>query len=793
MNKVAEHLRNFFHFMIRLLKAVWLYIASFISVVVIYALLIGYEQGIDVVIQSGEYAAPGAFAVIALFFWAYIIWFSGRILSYIKQNKDDEIYGHKSENNVASLRYVKYGIPTYFYKHIPRLLSYNCFVAVQLAIFHLPTIQALTGVLLTLGFLLHNSLYFLGSAFLTLSPGKKKRTVGLLALCIIIAYTAFLLFEIVTSGREFGMVVLNSNPDRHQFWLRIAALLTFGLQLLSVLYFVKRRKKIDNAVKAQAERAESSNTPTRKTVTLLRLLGLTPDYVEAEAAYITPFNIVALIGGSFYLAAIFFMVMADRMGPLSFALLAMGVLCGVANFIIVFSIRLSYNVFVILYLIAFINGFIFLDPYKVRMQETGREFVYNNRPTPQTFLASWFNDKSKMLPADTTEKFPVYIILSNGGASRAGKWVSSVLSHLQDDSYKADPDNNFRDHILAIAGASGGTVGNCVFYSLLRESLQNPSLNFTEHSDAFFQSDFLTFTLARLLGPDMIRHVATIPMDDRAAALERLLGNSKDETLNKYFNRSLSKVLDYSGRLPILYINSTEVDNGMPGVISSVKLSEYSPRKDVLALVDSMAKKEGTGDIRLSTAAILSSRFPYVSPAGKVFDRYFVDGGYFDNSGAGTVLELIQELSKFMNHPSNRKIKNRFSFRIIHITNSETTLKSPGDIHPLTNDLLAPVLTLAGMQGASTSISNNILQANFKLFAADTTNALIEYSLYDKDFGKRAEGKNEMRKKQEEKEKYEEGYPMSWVISDYQLTRMHNALLRYKKQEQDWFYFYKKQ
>ncbi|MBA4054005.1 MAG: hypothetical protein C0490_04770, partial [Marivirga sp.] len=79
MNRVAEYLRDFFHFMIRLLKALWLYIASVLSVVVIYALLIGYEQGIDVVIQSGEYAAPGTFAVIALFFWAYVIWFSGRM------------------------------------------------------------------------------------------------------------------------------------------------------------------------------------------------------------------------------------------------------------------------------------------------------------------------------------------------------------------------------------------------------------------------------------------------------------------------------------------------------------------------------------------------------------------------------------------------------------------------------------------------------------------------------------------------------------------------------------------
>ena len=45
-------------------------------------------------------------------------------------------------------------------------------------------------------------------------------------------------------------------------------------------------------------------------------------------------------------------------------------------------------------------------------------------------------------------------------------------------------------------------------------------------------------------------------------------------------------------------------------------------------------------DLRLSTAALLSARFPWVSPAGRVvrcgtaFATYVVDGGYFDTSAA---------------------------------------------------------------------------------------------------------------------------------------------------------------
>jgi hypothetical protein len=220
-----------------------------------------------------------------------------------------------------------------------------------------------------------------------------------------------------------------------------------------------------------------------------------------------------------------------------------------------------------------------------------------------------------------------------------------------------------------------------------------------------------------------------------------------------------------------MLINTTQVDNGMPGVISSVLLPEHSQRQDVLLLVDSAGNENGGGNLTLSTAAVLSSRFPYVSPAGKVFDRYYVDGGYFDNSGAGAVLEFIQELNRFMQDTTDTQIagyRKRFTFHLVHITNSEILSRPKKDIHPLTNDLLSPVLTLAGMQGASTSIGNGMLIDAFKQFNTDTANALIVYSLYDEQWPVPALDSDE----------YEEGYPMSWAISEYQLERMKGALLR---------------
>ncbi|HEY9487348.1 MAG TPA: hypothetical protein VIQ51_03405, partial [Chryseosolibacter sp.] len=69
---------HFLNWLARLLKALWLFIAGVIAVVVIYYLLTGVEQGIDVVIQSGELLDSGVFSVLAVFLWSFLVWYSCR-------------------------------------------------------------------------------------------------------------------------------------------------------------------------------------------------------------------------------------------------------------------------------------------------------------------------------------------------------------------------------------------------------------------------------------------------------------------------------------------------------------------------------------------------------------------------------------------------------------------------------------------------------------------------------------------------------------------------------------------
>ena len=747
----------------KLLKALWLFIAGVIAVLAIYYLLTGVEQGIDVVIRSGETLSSGLLTMLSVFLWSFLVWYSSRTLSYIRQHKDDEIFSRKTPGDQLSARlYRKYSIPTGFYQHIPRLLAYNCFVSVQVAIFHLPTFYALSGIAMALVVALHNLFYFLLHKWfhrnLKVRRSKVYKWVGSL---VIILYSVFLVYPAIKAGTQTDVI---DHPLRHVFWLSLMALVMFLLQVVVIRLFILRRRRID------ARRNNPDLRPSR----VLEWLGFNPLYNAAEAPYFTMLNTTAAVAVLVYLSAIFSMSFAGLMGPMAFVLLALGVLTGLSNLFTLVSIRRSFNVGIILLALAFIIGQ-YREPYTVRLLDSADSPAFSKRPNIRTYLERWFDKRLPMVASQPPGKsFPVYLVLSNGGASRAGKWTSSVLSHLQDTSSRDGDSTSFKDHVLCVAGASGGTVGNVAFYSLLRAE-RNEEISpdeFSTHTESFFETDFLTYTLARLLGPDIFRHLVpfNIPLYNRADALEDVLSQgSDDKLLNAYFSKPITEVFDTTGALPLLFINTTQVDNGMPGVISSARL-ENSQRQDVLSLVDSMRVRHGKGDMRLSTAAVLSSRFPYVSPAGKVFDRYYVDGGYFDNSGAGVVLEFINELNQFLADTTRRAImqyRDRFTFHIVHITNSQIVQRPSGDIHPLTNDLLSPLLTLAGMQGASTSIGDGILVHSFKQFNTDTANAMIVYSLYDESWDPAKHSGN-----------YEEGYPMSWTLSDYQQHRMEDALRR---------------
>ena len=291
-------------------------------------------------------------------------------------------------------------------------------------------------------------------------------------------------------------------------------------------------------------------------------------------------------------------------------------------------------------------------------------------------------------------------------------------------------------------------------------------INDSTESIRFFEGDFFSSSFARFLGPDLFRHIFPfIWADDRAAVLEKAMeSNSDSKIIGDYFSKSVNDVFDTTGRLPALFINTTNLQSGSPGVVSNIVLdSQITERLDILKLIDTLkikCTKDSMHDIRLSTAVILGARFPYISPAGAIGSKYFVDGGYFDNSGAGITLEVLQYIERKMNDSTNTlyaRYKNKLAFKVIYISNGSGK-SSDHDLNPLVNDAAAPLLTVLGTYGMQTNLANKKLSSfmhNTKLDTAINPFQTLNLPMDTSDHT---------------------SYPLNWVISQYNLNRMNANL-----------------
>lgn len=704
----AQHLRY-------TLQSLWFYAPSVITIFIGYFLLTKLTQGQDVVMLVGEAKLPVLFTALGVILWAFFVWYCSRLIGY--------------EKKFADVNW-----PLDYLSLFPRLLAYNTFVAVQTAIIALPTVGYDNSYFLWAFVFLHNGYYFI----LQNAIKTKEKTTRIAAVLMAAVYSGYLVF----------LYFQNQNGAAHQYHLPWMALLLFGLQILVLYFFILRRVKIDQNA-GHDYPADAVDYISIGSIKIIKI----PAWLKAqEKTTFLIFNIISALAITLYFVVLNSVWVAYQLGPLPVVLLAFGILAGLATIITYFSMRVKFNLFFVLLVIALVVGN-FFDPYTVKLTKAKTPSLHRQRPSLDNYLEKWIQlRKTKMINYDSINPYPVYLVLADGGASRSGYWAASVLAAIQQQSLSDSATNEtFNDHLLALSGASGGSVGNAVFYSLLKKEERDP--NILQHAREFLGHDFLTYTIAHYLGSDLAGHF--IPgLRDRATALS----NSMDYWsvgANDVFKKDVDEAFDQSGRLPILFINTTRVQEGTPAVVSSIRLDSVSTRLDVLSLIDS-TYEQGKGNIQLSTAAVLGARFPYVSPAGgisyeakeKERNHSFVDGGYFDNSGGGIIHEMMQRIEKIQNDSTNSLSKDlkRMRFYLIHLTNTPDSDGDLNAIHPLMNDLAAPLLTVFNTYGSQTTVNDKRLETFMKRFC-HCTDANKEFNLY-------RVNKNE-------------SYPMNWVISQY--------------------------
>ncbi|PYL71322.1 MAG: hypothetical protein DMF26_19545 [Verrucomicrobia bacterium] len=276
----------------------------------------------------------------------------------------------------------------------------------------------------------------------------------------------------------------------------------------------------------------------------------------------------------------------------------------------------------------------------------------------------WHQLMEKNYPAETTH--PLYIVATEGGGIRAAYWTATVLGGIQDKNA------NFAPHLFAISGVSGGSLGAAVFEALLAEP--DPG-SFKEAGDAILGRDFLSPTLAAMLYPDLVQRFIPwpIPFFDRGRALE--LGWEKawrDKMKTDRFAGSFVDLWKSTSRewMPALFLNGTSVEKGNRIITSNLRVANFflDAQDAAKKLSPRHSRNKTACHIPLSTAAHMSARFTFVSPAGRFRDgSHIVDGGYFENSAATTAYEIATRIKERCELPKH-EITN-VDVKVIMISN----------------------------------------------------------------------------------------------------------------------------
>jgi len=165
----------------------------------------------------------------------------------------------------------------------------------------------------------------------------------------------------------------------------------------------------------------------------------------------------------------------------------------------------------------------------------------------------------------------------------------------------------------------------------------------------------------------------------------------------------------------VLFLNATWVETGKRFIASQVHI--VPPEGVDFVDAEDAQRFFAPRRLRLSTAAHMSARFTYVSPAGtlargKTAHGRVVDGGYFENSGATTTLEILKTIDAMaLDEKEDPRWKDVESL-VIHISNEPVNPKlAPETLdraaeHPMIsphawmNELLSPLWTMLNTRGA---------------------------------------------------------------------------------------------
>ena len=315
-----------------------------------------------------------------------------------------------------------------------------------------------------------------------------------------------------------------------------------------------------------------------------------------------------------------------------------------------------------------------------RMQ---RDVQLSGGATIEQRFHRWYSEATRSAVRKDREAVPLVFVAASGGGVRAAYWTALVLDCVflnEQTCETTDPDEPVasstpsRGPPFLASGVSGGSLGLVEYQA----RLDHPDEDWVDNA---LQADALAPALAWALFVDLpVSLIRKQGGTDRAEILERTWQRAweADVGTGKETNPLEASFLSNDAE-PILVLNGTRVADACRVTTTPLETPSYPVRGEGGAVNDcrSLARYEGPNaphepndlsasknlrdylcnDIRRSTAALLSGRFPLISPSGRIepcprtragrtgeHTMNVVDGGYFDTSAASTISELYSAL-----------------------------------------------------------------------------------------------------------------------------------------------------
>ncbi len=392
------------------------------------------------------------------------------------------------------------------------------------------------------------------------------------------------------------------------------------------------------------------------------------------------------------------------LGPLALLLLSGTFFCITAGYLVLIADRWGLPVLSLMFVFACVLHALHLnDNHHVRLHPGDKTTRAEPPRDPRRELdfvdyrSHWLSTRCEGAVAE--RPCVAVFVSAEGGGIRAAAWTAMVLSRLEHQTRaearrrapEADAATIDRAalsyHVFAASGVSGGSLGLATYVGLLPKFRANDQFERMDaEAQAFLDNDFLAPTLASMLFTDFTQRL--VPgrwVQDRGRALTRAWETHWPEDTSVRLDAPFGDLYtSVDGKpvppdLPALFFNSTVVGSGERFVQHPFTALPASGAHTWAAAIN--GSDYLTPEVPLSEVVLNSARFTYVSPAGTVSRRadralradkmgesispdtiQVVDGGYFENSGATTLQDIIDE---FRAAPEARDVK----IVVIHLSN----------------------------------------------------------------------------------------------------------------------------